>query len=75
MRSDAIFAVFVILLSSPSAARTEQFRTYVAPPYTETMKSPCEYELTLIIEDEASQMEQRKTSTTTGQKSSTQSLP
>jgi len=26
---------------------TEQYRTYVAPTSTETMKSPCEYELTL----------------------------
>jgi hypothetical protein len=47
MRSDAIFAVFVIVLSYPSAASTEQYRTYVAPTSTETMKSPCEYELTL----------------------------
>ena len=47
MRSDAIFAVFVIVLSYPSAARTEQYRTYVAPTSAETMKSPCEYELTL----------------------------
>ena len=47
MRSDAIFAVFVILLSYPSAGSTEQYRTYVAPTSAETMKSPCEYELTL----------------------------
>jgi hypothetical protein len=47
MRSDAIFAVFVILLSYPSAGSTEQFRTYVDPTSAETMKSPCEYELTL----------------------------
>jgi dienelactone hydrolase len=42
-----IFAVFVIVLSYPSAARTEQYRTYVAPTSTETMQGPCEYELTL----------------------------
>lgn len=29
------------------AARTEQYRTYVAPMSTETMQQPCEYELTL----------------------------
>jgi dienelactone hydrolase len=47
MRSGAIFAVFVILLCHPSEASTEQYRTYVAPASIETMKSPCEYELTL----------------------------
>jgi hypothetical protein len=30
-----------------TAARTEQYRTYVAPSATETMQAPCEYELTL----------------------------
>lgn len=29
------------------AARTEQYRTYVAPTSDETMEKPCEYELTL----------------------------
>jgi len=38
----------ISLLSGSSAAgRTEQYRTYVAPTPTETMLSPCEYELTL----------------------------
>jgi dienelactone hydrolase len=37
----------VLLLSSPAAARTEQYRTYVAATPAETMQGPCEYELTL----------------------------
>jgi dienelactone hydrolase len=47
MRPVAICAVCVVLLSRLGAASTEQYRTYVAPTSTETMRSPCEYELTL----------------------------
>lgn len=47
MRPVAIFAMCVIFLSHMSAASTEQYRTYVAPTSTETMRSPCGYELTL----------------------------
>jgi dienelactone hydrolase len=35
------------LLCLSAAARTEQYRTYVAPTSAETMQGPCEYELTL----------------------------
>jgi len=34
-------------LCTSVAARTEQYRTYVAPTSDETMEKPCEYELTL----------------------------
>jgi dienelactone hydrolase len=47
MRPVAIFAVWVILLSRPGAASTELYRTYVKPTSAETMRGPCDYELTL----------------------------
>jgi predicted esterase len=36
-----------LLLCVSASARTEQYRTYVAPTSAETMQRPCEYELTL----------------------------
>ena len=47
MRTVAIFAACVVFLSHPAMASTEQYRTYVAPTSTETMRGPCDYELTL----------------------------
>jgi hypothetical protein len=47
MRLAALLAVYVVALSHAVAARTELHRTYVAPNPTESMQSPCEYELTL----------------------------
>jgi hypothetical protein len=52
-RTSARMTQVVILLSGTAflclsaAARTEQYRTYVAPTSTETMQGPCDYELTL----------------------------
>ena len=37
----------MLLLCVTASARTEQYRTYVAPTSAETMQRPCEYELTL----------------------------
>jgi len=43
----AIVLSFAQLFCASAAARTEQYRTYVAPTSAETMQRPCEYELTL----------------------------
>jgi hypothetical protein len=43
----ALLATYLVLLTLPVAAITEQYRTYVAPTSAETMGVPCEYELTL----------------------------
>ncbi len=43
----SIVVTSTLLLCVSASARTEQYRTYVAPTSTETMQRPCEYELTL----------------------------
>jgi hypothetical protein len=43
----AMFIVVACMLCTSADARTEQYRTNVAPTSAETMLRPCEYELTL----------------------------